>query len=133
MDLHMVKSMCFLQVFFKPKVVLYGGFSEFVYSNFRSKITLKILCFVVCSVRPASPWVLHVSPFCTWVLHVSPYYAFLCSVRPAFPWVLHVSPKSLIWRDFYIFGDLTNILCRYKGNTSHTNYIRFMGEFTRVG
>ena len=31
--------------FFKPKVVLYGGFSKFVYSNLRSKITLKILCF----------------------------------------------------------------------------------------
>ena len=33
----------------EPKVVLYGGFSEFVYSNFRSKITLEILCFFMFS------------------------------------------------------------------------------------
>ena len=38
-------KLCVFYKFFKPKVVLYGGFSEFVYSNFRSKITLEILCF----------------------------------------------------------------------------------------
>ena len=78
---------------FKPTVVLYGGFSEFVYSNFRSKITLKILCFCVCSVRPASPWVLHVSPFCTWVLHVSPYYASFMFSSTGVPMGLARVPK----------------------------------------
>ena len=90
--------------------------------------------------KSCSVWVLHVSQFCT------------CPGFARVPVVVYggfsqlggldfevknnkitPSPKSLIWRDFYIFGDLTNILCRYKGNTSHTNYIRFMGEFTRVG
>ena len=34
---------------FKPTVVLFGGFSEFDFFNFRSQITLKILCFFMFS------------------------------------------------------------------------------------